>query len=126
MMDNLALAIDTTTAYPEEDFTLVTNCTAALQAQVMSIAENLNQLEDPAECEEFFTEGSIYSSEDKTDKNGNYIGGVYCVAFGGPTIYIDTITGTVKGYWWTDSCEFALNPAAIDVLNEFFATLFYC
>ena len=126
MMNDLALAVDTQENYFNEDFTFVTSCTAALQAQVMSIAENLNQLEDLSDCEEFFTDGSIYSWEDKIDENGDFIGGVYCVAYGEPTIYIDTIEGIIKGYWWIDSCEVEINPAALDVLNDFFATLYNC
>lgn len=126
MKNVLALAVDTQENYFDGDFNFVTSCTAKLQAQVMSIAKNFNQLEDLSDCEEFFTEGSIYSWEDKTDENGNFIGGVYCVAYGEPTIYIDTIEGVVKGYWWIDFCEVPIELHAVKILNEFFATLYYC
>ena len=127
MMNDLALAVDTQENYLNEDFAFVTSCTAALQAQVMNIAETLNnQLECVDDCFIFFPCGSIYSWEDKTDENGNFIGGIYCVAFGEPTIYIDTIEGVVKGYWWIDSCEVGINTATLDVLNAFFARLYNC
>ena len=42
----------------------------------------------------------IVSSEKK------FLGARVCVAFGGPTIWINTKTKTVEGYWWNET-EFA-------------------
>ena len=36
------------------------------------------------------------------------------VAFGGPNIYIDTNTNTVKGYWWNDKAEAHVDASELD------------
>lgn len=59
------------------------------------------------------------SSDKKT-----YIGARILVAFGGPNIWINTVTNKVEGYWWADSC---IMPYVDNVgLNEALEELFYC
>ena len=31
-----------------------------------------------------------------------YVGAELCVAFGGPTIWVDLVNRQVKGYWWDE------------------------
>lgn len=38
------------------------------------------------------------------NSKGEYKGARVLVAFGGPTIWVNTRTNTVEGYWWADSC----------------------
>lgn len=40
------------------------------------------------------------------------------VAYGGPTIYIDTDTGNVELYWWSERARYALSSYAVDAVNE--------
>lgn len=41
-----------------------------------------------------------------------------CVAFGGPTIHIDTIKRAVVLNWWTENAEFPLSHNVCDYLDE--------
>lgn len=126
MTSNFALAVDTQENSFYENFTFVTNCAAELKAQVMSIAKDLNQLESYDDFNNFFAEGDIGAWTEKFDEKGNFIGGVYYVAWGGPDIYFDTIKGTVEGGWYNDFCKAKLTPRAVDALNKFFALIACC
>jgi predicted RNA-binding Zn-ribbon protein involved in translation (DUF1610 family) len=48
------------------------------------------------------------------------------VAYGGPTIYIDTDTGHVELYWWTERARYALSSYAIDAVNEWAGEMWAC
>ena len=51
--------------------------------------------------------------------NGDYLGARVLVAFGGPTIRINTRTMTVEGGWWSDSHHSSFSDAmAIDEYLE--------
>ena len=41
-----------------------------------------------------------------------------CVAFGGPTIHIDTIRRAVVLNWWTENEQFPLSHEVCDMLDE--------
>lgn len=51
---------------------------------------------------------------------GEYLGARVLVAFGGPNIWVNTRTGTVEGYWWSDkaSASFKDNLGLDDALSE--------
>ena len=40
------------------------------------------------------------------------------VAFGGPNIYIDTLSGYVELYWWNETAKYKLLSETIDAINE--------
>jgi hypothetical protein len=40
------------------------------------------------------------------------------VAYGGPTIYIDTDSGNVELYWWNERARYALSSSARDAVDE--------
>ena len=48
----------------------------------------------------------------------SYYAGRVMVACGGPNIYVDTLSGAVKLYWWADRAEYELSRAACDALDE--------
>lgn len=41
-----------------------------------------------------------------------------CVAWGGPSIYIDTLSGNVELYWWTERASYRMRSDVIDALDE--------
>ena len=41
-----------------------------------------------------------------------------CVAWGGPSIYIDTESGYVELYWWSETAKFKLRSDAINAIDE--------
>lgn len=43
----------------------------------------------------------------------------FMVAFGGPTIYIDTGSQAVELYWWTERARYPLTSELCDQLNEY-------
>lgn len=50
----------------------------------------------------------------------------FMVAFGGPTIYIDTASGMVELYWWTDRASYPLRGEVVAELDEIAAELWGC
>jgi hypothetical protein len=40
------------------------------------------------------------------------------VAYGGPTIYIDTDSGDVELYWWNERARYPLSSSARDAVDE--------
>lgn len=49
-----------------------------------------------------------------------------CVAWGGPSIYIDTLSGNVELYWWTERASYRLRSDVIDALDEWAEEYFNC
>lgn len=48
------------------------------------------------------------------------------VACGGPNIYINTASGDVELYWWTETARYGLSRDAIDAVNEWAADYWGC
>lgn len=49
-----------------------------------------------------------------------------CVAWGGPSIYIDTDRGAVCLYWWTDSARYYMRRDTIDAVNDWAEDYYNC
>ena len=43
-----------------------------------------------------------------------------CIAYGGPSIYVDTADAKVKLYWWNDYAEAEFSTEARDEITELF------
>ena len=59
-----------------------------------------------------------------TQNNLEFIGARVLVAFGGPNIWIDTVTQKVEGYWWGDYAEasFHRDPMGLnDALEDLYS-----
>ena len=48
------------------------------------------------------------------------------VAFGGPNIYIDTLSGAVELYWWSDRASFPLSRDTMDAVDEWAEDYYNC
>lgn len=48
------------------------------------------------------------------------------VAFGGPTIYVDTIARSVDLYWWTDRASYPLSAYACEELDRAMEMVYSC
>jgi predicted RNA-binding Zn-ribbon protein involved in translation (DUF1610 family) len=48
------------------------------------------------------------------------------VAYGGPNIYIDTLTGDVELYWWTESGRYPMKSDVIEEIDNYFSEVFEC
>lgn len=51
----------------------------------------------------------------------DYRGVRVCVAWGGPSIYIDTMQKKVLLYWWTDYAEYELASEVVEEIDAVFA-----
>ena len=104
-----------------------------LQKHVEQIAQDLsnpNQLEVWAteyEQEDYsvidYLEG-VLDIEYVVGSDGEYRGARVLVAFGGPTIWINTRTNTVEGGWWEESARAHFDDEI--GLNETLEELFNC
>lgn len=59
-------------------------------------------------------------NQDRTLKGARLL-----VAFGGPNIWIDTVTQTVEGYWWNDRFEASYHTDAMG-LDEYVEMMWGC
>lgn len=48
------------------------------------------------------------------------------IAFGGPNIYIDTASGNVELYWWTDRASYLLRSDVIKEIDTIFEDYYNC
>lgn len=80
-----------------------------LKDQVQAVIKGIEHPDD----DELNEEGEQYTAMDYVAEaldlkyivgsDGGYIGARLLVCFGGPTVWVDTKTNTVEGYWWGDS-----------------------
>jgi hypothetical protein len=101
-----------------------------LKNHVQSIADNLtNPPDEWNEGRDVDSEGEfsafdylqdVLDIEYIVNGKGEYLGARVLVAFGGPTIWINTRTGTVEGSWWSARAEasFKDNLGLDDALSE--------
>ena len=54
------------------------------------------------------------------DLRGDYREARIALTIGGPSIYLNTRTNCIEGYWWSDSAEYHVNRAAVDAVDEYF------
>ena len=48
------------------------------------------------------------------------------VAFGGPNIYIDTQTGNIELYWWTDRASFRIKSGVVEQVDMWAEEYYNC
>lgn len=59
-----------------------------------------------------------------TDSRKQYMAARVLVAFGGPSIYVDTMREAVELFWWTDQASYHLTRQACEELDEAMQQLF--
>ena len=81
--------------------------------------EYIDEYLDQVTLYDYFEDG-IYNLEFRTggrDEDPSSVS--IMIAFGGPNIYIDTKTGDVELYWWSESGRYPMRRETIDAINEF-------
>ena len=63
----------------------------------------------------------IISSDRKTVRGARFL-----VAYGGPNIYIDSFSGSVELYWWSDRASYPMRRETIDALDDFAQEMWGC
>ena len=108
-------------------------CEEQLRRMCKNIAEEITEgkterLSDyDSKCEVILEAGrfmeDVYDIEWITHQDHRYKGARLLVAGGGPNIWVNLMTNTVDGYWWTDKCShgFMDNIGLDDYLSELHA-----
>ena len=72
-------------------------------------------------------EGGIYNLEYRVSGRDEDPSSVQVmIAYGGPNIYLDTKSGDVELYWWSESGNYPMTREVIDALDEYFTELYNC
>lgn len=71
-----------------------------------------------------YFEGSVYDFNFILDANRQYRAGRALVAFGGPTIWVDTERESVDLYWWGNEAHAPLSRNATNALDDALEELF--
>lgn len=102
----------------------MSNTDDMLYEQCKCISEELDELVDKYnnsdDCDDFIEYVNDNFGIDYIWRMGvGLIGVRILVAFGGPTIYIDTFEGVVRGYWGGTQ-YYPLNYNVVDTINDYF------
>lgn len=68
----------------------------------------------------------ILDIEYLVDSKKQYKACKICVAYGGPSIYIDTETCNVELYWWGSRASYRILNSAVDAVDEWAEEYFNC
>ena len=68
----------------------------------------------------------VYDIEYTVDGQKEYKAVRLMVACGGPNIYINTRTGNVELYWWTDRAEYPLDSDVVEEIDAIYEEYFNC
>ena len=60
------------------------------------------------------------------DRNKEYKGARILVTCGGPNIYIDSYSGEVQLYWWSERATAVIPANICDEINAVFQEFYYC
>jgi predicted RNA-binding Zn-ribbon protein involved in translation (DUF1610 family) len=68
----------------------------------------------------------VYDIEYRCDGRRNYRSVQIMVACGGPNIYLDTASGDVELYWWSDRARYPMSRDAVAALDEWAEEYWNC
>jgi predicted RNA-binding Zn-ribbon protein involved in translation (DUF1610 family) len=68
----------------------------------------------------------VYDIEYRCDGRREYRSVQIMVACGGPNIYLDTASGDVELYWWTDRARYPMSRDAVAALDEWAEEYWNC
>lgn len=71
---------------------------------------------EPADMLDYFSD--VLDIQYTVDQDRIYKGVRLLVAFGGPNIWVDTMTGSVNLYWWSDRASYPLDRCTIDAIDD--------
>lgn len=84
-----------------------------MQERVYSLLEDLETVYDEGNLYEWLS--SVLDIEYTKSLNGTFIGCKIAVALGGPSVYVNTVSGDIEGYWGSD---FARAPIPDEISFE--------
>ena len=69
---------------------------------------------------------SVYDVEYTISSNKEYRGVRIMVACGGPNIYINTRSGDVELYWWSESARYPMSSDVVNMIDSTYEEIFAC
>lgn len=69
---------------------------------------------------------NAYDIEYQVDNHKEYRSVKLMVACGGPNIWIDTGSGSVRCSWWFDKGEARLDDRVVDIIDDFMREMYNC
>lgn len=75
---------------------------------------------------DYFDAGTVLDIDYIVNYRKEYKACRVLVAYGGPNIYIDTYSGAVEMYWWTDRADFPLSRSTMAQIDEWAEEYFNC
>ena len=113
--------------YPidKDEFQLIDGCSVDDDIYIMPDGEEIpeNYIE-PASLYDYFND---YLDIDYiVDREKKYKAARILVAWGGPTIYIDTCDRQVQLYWWSEHAEADIPMNICDEIDEIFRDFYEC
>ena len=94
--------------------TICPNCDAELNTDELDQASVYDYLSD------------VYDIEYRIDGNMEYRNVSLMVAGGGPNIYIDTGSGKVELYWWSDRASWGISKEVCDQIDYNMEEMYNC
>ena len=79
----------------------------------------------PVDILEWLGDG-VYDVEYTIGSNKEYRGVSLMIACGGPNIYINTKSGDVELYWWSESARYPMSSDVVDVIDSTYEEIFAC
>lgn len=84
-----------------------------LEENVCSLLEDLKVICDEGTLYDWLDD--VLDVEYTKDLNGYFVGCNIAVTLGGPSVYVNTVSGDIEGYW---GCDFARVPMPDDIRFE--------
>lgn len=75
---------------------------------------------------DYLTTEDVFDIEYTIGSDGDFRGVRLMVACGGPNIYINTNSGKVEGYWWTDRADAWIPSEICDEINSVWEEYYNC
>jgi hypothetical protein len=97
------------------------NIESELKAQVLSVVSDIENSQMDA-CDFLGYEHEALDVQYVINSDRSYRGAYILVAFGGPNIWINTVHGTVQGFWGNESVELSYEDSM--GLDDFMADMY--
>lgn len=75
---------------------------------------------------DYFSSTEIYDIEYTIGSDMQFRAVKLMVGCGGPNIYINTGTGSVQLFWWTEKAEYLFDLTTIDEINDYWEEIYLC
>lgn len=92
-----------------------------LEKHLHYISESLYSLEEEDILDYFEGVLEVYYI---TDQQKEYVGVILCLAWGGPSIYLDTKRKVLEGFWWLDHAVLNISSDIIKKIDTFWKEIY--